>query len=459
MRLVMIAALLLAGCAGVPVPVTQQLTGVEWLPLLGPPGRPRVEVAVLLNGQPTRAILDTGAMSSAIPLALAKRLGVDVDGDTVTIVDAHGTVASAQLATLESLALGRQWIDHVPVLVLPDEQEREVVLIGYDVLRHFDILLVHDEGVVGLLPPGKAPATGASVPVRLDATGRTLHVDVEVDGRSHRARSTLVLDTGADATTFPSAPAMLAGVDADLRFRATTIGVAGSKEEPGRYALRSLQAGGVDLGNILAWEGITNDGTSGLLGNDVLLSHRTTLVSADAPGGPRLFLAPLTTLPSTLSCRTFGQRRLDSDHADATPCVQVRVIAAEGADLEALRLNRTWNSGGREALSGASLESLPRRARQRDDVCLEVKLHHAMARDRIQFVVGDATDGAFVMTLGIAMKADPQHDRRHCLGLPDSTRLLGLGRDTPLSLRSLRVDDGADATLCDADVCSWYHGP
>jgi predicted aspartyl protease len=439
------------------VPITEQLTDVEWLPLLGPPGQRRVEVVVLLDGQPTRAILDTGAMTSAISLSLAQRLGLSAEEKTVGVVDAHGTVTRAQIAVLDSIALGRQWIDDVEVLVVPREQE--LVLIGYDVLRYFDIILAHDEGVVGLLPPGRAPTTGTVVPVWLDKTGRALHVDVDVDGQTDRARATLIVDTGADGTAFPSAPAMLAGVDVDLRFRSTTVGVASTKEEPGRYALRPLRASGVELGNVLAWEGLSDDGTSGLLGNDVLLSHRTTIVSATAPGGPQLLLAPLTTLPSTLPCRDHAQSRLGEAVADAA-CLQVRVVPAEGADLENLRFNRAWNNGGAAALLGEAVDSLPRRRPQREDVCLEVKLHHTMARQRVQFVVGDAWGGAFVATMGLVVKADPQHDSRYCVGLPDSTRLLGIDASTPLFVRSLRVDDAVDAKLCDdSALCSWYHGP
>lgn len=455
---VVVVVSVLAACASTPVvPLTEQLTNVEWLPLLGPPGQRRVEVVVLLDGQPTRAILDTGAMTSTISVSLAKRLGLSAEEKTVGVVDAHGAVTHAQTAVLESIALGRQWIDDVEVLVLPREQD--FVLIGYDVLRHFDILLAHDEGVVGLLPPGTAPTTGKPVPLHLDATGRALHIDVEVQGKNDRARSTLVVDTGAEATAFPSAPAMLAGVEVDRRFRSTTVGVASTKEEPGRYALRPLWADGVDLGHVLAWEGLSDDGTSGLLGNDVLLSHRTTIVSADAPGGPQLVLAPLTTLPSTLPCRDYAQSRVGETAVEGA-CLQVRVVRAEGADLKQLRFNRAWNNGGAEALSGEAVDHLPQRRQQREDVCLEIKVHHLMARQRVQFVVGDAWGGAFVSTLALVVNANPQRDTRFCAGLPDSTRLLGIEAGTPLFVRSLRVDDAVDAKLCaDATVCSWYHGP
>lgn len=455
---VIVAACALIGCAAAPTtPLTAQLPDVEWLPLLGPPGQRRVEVVVLLDGQPTRAILDTGAMTSTISVSLARRLGLSAEERTVGVVDAHGAVTRAQTAALESLALGRQWIDDVEVLVVPREQE--LVLIGYDVLRHFDLILAHDEGVVGLLQPGTAPTTGNVVPVRLDPTGRALHIDVDAPGRNDRARATLVVDTGADATAFPSAPAMLAGVDVDRRFRSTTTGVASTKEEPGRYALRPLRAGGVELGNILAWEGLADDGTSGLLGNDVLLSHRTTIVSPDAPGGPQLLLAPLATLPSTLPCRQYAQSRVAEDVNDDA-CLQVRVLRADGADLKQLRFNQAWNNGGAAALLGEAVERLPTRRAQRDDVCLEVKLHHLLARERVQLVVGDASGAGFVATMGLVVKADPQHDQRFCVGMPDSTRLLGIDENTPLAVRSLRIDDAVDAKLCDdSDVCSWYHGP
>jgi predicted aspartyl protease len=448
----------LFGCASATTPITEQLTNVEWLPLLGPPGQRRVEVLVLLDGWPTRAILDTGAMTSTISQALASRFGLSpAEENTVGIIDAHGAVTHARTAVLDSVALGRQWIDDVDVVVVPGAQE--VVLIGYDVLRHFDLVLAHDEGVVGLLPPGTAPTTGTAIPVRLDSTGRALHVDVEVQGKADRARSTLVVDTGAEATSFPSAPAMLAGVEVDRRFRSTTVGVASTKEEPGRYALRPLRASGIELGNVLAWEGLADDGTSGLLGNDVLLNHRTTIVSADAPGGPKLLLVPLSTLSSTLSCREHAQARVGDDVDDGA-CLQVRVVRAEGADLERLRFNRAWNNGGTEALLGEAVDSLPQRRPQRDDVCLEVKLHHTMARKRVQFVVGDAWGGAFVATMAMVVQADPRRDSRFCVGLPDSTRLLGIDATTPLFVRSLRVDDAVDPKLCtDADVCSWYHGP
>jgi len=456
---VAVLVLLSVACGHDDRPMATRFPEVEWLPLRGPLGASRVEVVVLLDGRPTPGILDTGAMQTSVSLELAQRLGLHAlateTDERLDVVDAHGDVKGAWRTKLESLALGRVWVDDVDVTVLP--MGRELVLIGYDVLRRFDMVLVSDAGVVGLMPAGTAPQEGRSVPVRLDAEGRSLLVDGVAAGSNEDAHAVLVVDTGADTTVFPSMPAMLAAVPVDMRFTSVTRGVNGEKQEPGRYALRPLRIGGVDVGNLFAYEGTGEGGQLGLLGNDVLRRYRTTIVSANAPGGPRLLLADVQRHPPVRACDKDALQLIDDD---GTPCLRVALKGVTGEAREALRQDQAWNAGGVDVLLGEAREAAPTRV-MRDDACLEVTIRRGAAKKRLQFVVGDDAGVLHGAVLSVIANIEERGNgsKTVCLSLPDSTRLLGLQAGAALHLVAVRRDDDVDPALCDRGICHWYNGP
>ena len=353
------------------------------------------------------------------------------------------------------MSIGRIWLDKVPVTVMP--MGREVVLIGYDVLRHFDMILVPDAGVVGLMAAGTAPTAGQSVKLRLSDENSSLLVDVTADGKNDVARAVLTIDTGATITVFPSMSAMMAAVPVDLRFTAVTVAVHGEKLEPGRYGLRPLRVGGVDVGNVLAFEGSGSGGAIGLLGNDVLLRYRTTIVSADAPGGPRLLLAEL---PRSSPVRSCDQRTLRLGDDDGTPCLRVRIKSIDTTVRDTLQRAMVYDDSGMAAMEHATQAAAPPR-QLRDDACLEVTIRRGLAKERIEFVVGDDAGvlrGA-VLSVIANIAAEGNGSTTACLSLPDNTRLLGLKPDASLHLAAVRFDDDVDPALCEEGICHWYSGP
>ena len=475
-----------SGCSHEQPPLTQRRSDLEWLPLAGPLGSTRPEVVVLLDGRPTPGILDTGASISTVSLELAERMGlqqlVDDSGEPLLFANAHGAVGDAWAAKLDSIAVGRAWVHDVDVMVMP--LGRELVLIGYDILRRFDVVLLADLGVVALMPPGTAPLEGREIAVRLDADDRSLLVDVSAAGAHDTARASLIVDTGADVTVFPSTPAMLAGVPVDLRLRSISLALQTTKNEPGRYALRPLHVGAVDVGDVLAWEGSGNDGRIGLLGNDVLGRFRTTLVSALAPGGPRLFVANVPRPPPLTTCDTRdrpsqaiaddaaapSRRRLDDARSGEpvpppTPssdaCVQVSIKALSSTDRDTLRAQEAERDDAvRRRLVDAGLDDTPPADHWRGDVCLEVKIRRQTARQRVQLVIADDFDVLAGGTISMIFNVDNiDAVDSFCMPLVDNTRALGVQERSPLHIRAVRVDDEVDAGLCPTGVCHWYLGP
>lgn len=463
--------------------LVQRFPDVEWLPLRGPPGVPTLEVVVLLDGRPTPALLDTGAETSSVSQELAERMNLrailDDTSQKQRVLDAHGNVGEGWRTRLDTIALGRVWVDDVDVTVTP--MGHELVLIGYDVLRRFDLVIVPDEAVVGLMPPGTAPHEGARLPVRLLDDHSALVVDASAPGSDDVARGAMILDTGASASMFPSAPAMLAGVPADRRFKALTVAVSSEREQPGRFALRPLTLGDVDVGHLLAFEGTSDDGSTGLLGLDVLRQYRTTIVSTAAAGGPQVLLQPLRRWPATMTCAQWQQtgivratstRRLDDEidsaidvgdggagRKDAT-CLGVMVHDLSDAERVERAKDRQFSDDGLAYLMGRTTEVEPasRRFRERSDACLQVELHGRAVRERVQFVVVDEDNVLQGALLSVVATVDGASSSA-CVALPESTRLLGLTSSSSLSLVAVRADNDVDASLCERGVCSWYVGP
>ncbi len=456
-------AVVIVGCghSGDTASLMQQRPEIDWLQLQGPLGVTTLEVVVLLDGAPTPAILDTGAMTTTVSLELAERLGLtallDERGERLSIVDANGVVSDdAWLARLPSMAVGRTWVaqegEHVAVTVMP--MGRELVLIGYDILRHYDIVIRVEDGVVGLFPPGTAPTAGRSLPVRFDETGRALRISGSAPGKADTAVADFVVDTGADATVFPSRAAMLAEVPVDLRFVQTSISVNSMKHQPGRYGLRPLSVGEVDVGNVFAWEG-TDDSGVGLLGNDVLGRFRTTIVSADASGGPAIWIDDIPRRGPKRVCTDDSPALLDDDDE---PCATVRIKPVDGDTASQLGMDGLFQN---LAQSTSGMEHSDYRAplRTRLDACLEVVVRRAAAKHHVELVIGDEGGGLHGGVFSVIVNVNPARETRSCLPLPETTEQMGLRRSSTLHILSMRLDDPRAGRACPGGTCHLFTGP
>lgn len=468
---VVVAVVVVAACASVKDAVVD-VDGAEvadvkeahpdaiWLPLQQPLMQHSLDVVVLVDGQPVVATLDTGAMVTAMSSTLAQRLGlserVAQSRDHMPITDAHGQAGQASRVLVSTLGFAQQWIDDASVWVFPSE--RETFLIGMDHLQRYDLYLVIDQGYVGLFPAGQGPRHDDDTVIPLIPGERSVLVRARAPGARGTAEATMVIDTGAEFTTFPSAPALEAGVPADLRFKATTLGVASEQRHEGMFRIDHLAVGDVDVGAVFAREATGNGGNGpGLLGLDVLARTRTLIVTS---GKPELRLAPLPRRPAFVSASPGG-------FPCQGPCVAVGLVALplelraelvrqQVQDILAAAAADQLRGGRGDVASGRRTYALPRDQRS-DGVCLDVDVDPAYADRVVEFAVTDVAGelGGNALTVRLRVPAGGLHD---CIDLPASTAPLGLRAGTPLSLRFVRTGPEVVAR-CEADVCLWWSGP
>jgi aspartyl protease family protein len=90
-----------------------------------------------INGQPVELLLDTGATQVALPLDLARRLGLALRPGGVART-ANGDV-QAWSTRLDSVSLGGLKAERVPATVLPG-MEGDQVLLGMSFLKRFELI-------------------------------------------------------------------------------------------------------------------------------------------------------------------------------------------------------------------------------------------------------------------------------------------------------------------------------
>jgi len=88
-----------------------------------------------INGKTVRFMLDTGATSVAIPVAVAKRLGLR-GGAAVQVRTANGT-AMARVTRIDRLQLGEIVLYDVEALISPGMDDEEILL-GMSALRQLE---------------------------------------------------------------------------------------------------------------------------------------------------------------------------------------------------------------------------------------------------------------------------------------------------------------------------------
>ena len=132
----------------------RQVTRQVEVPLIG--SGSALYVNVQLNGSPQtfRFLLDTGASYSAINTSTLLRLGLnDIFNNGAPVIEletANGRVF-AQTFRLQSMNLAGAVVEQVPVVVLEDMGPLDG-LVGLSFLRHFDVEINQQDGVLILLP-------------------------------------------------------------------------------------------------------------------------------------------------------------------------------------------------------------------------------------------------------------------------------------------------------------------
>jgi aspartyl protease family protein len=93
----------------------------------------------LINGQPVRFLVDTGATSIAMSEVQAKRLGIQhrVDGLRVGVGTASGNAIGHQV-TLRSVSVGGVQLNDLRAVVIDGDSPRDVLL-GMNVLSRFEM--------------------------------------------------------------------------------------------------------------------------------------------------------------------------------------------------------------------------------------------------------------------------------------------------------------------------------
>ena len=101
-----------------------------------------------INGEPVVFLVDTGATDVALPLAVARRLGLQLGAERLSKT-ANGNVRTWS-TRLDSVDLGGLKLGRVRASVLPNMPGEEVLL-GMSYLKHFE--LIQRDGTLTLRPP------------------------------------------------------------------------------------------------------------------------------------------------------------------------------------------------------------------------------------------------------------------------------------------------------------------
>jgi hypothetical protein len=198
MRLAGLVALALVACrsprppefaGGVALQLAQSFHGTVFVP-------------VVVNGRPLRFIFDTGATISAVVPETARALGLVPDGTTLV----NGTI-KAQLATLDSLAVGSIQHDHlrIAIVALPEERridERFDGVLGLDILAQHDVAIDIPHHRFVFYPPGKlahSDVVGGMIEVPF-SKGHYGLVELKVAFDEKRGGIPAYLDLGAQRT-------------------------------------------------------------------------------------------------------------------------------------------------------------------------------------------------------------------------------------------------------------------
>ena len=251
--------------------VTRLDVGRGWWPV----------VEIHVNGQPIRALVDTGFNQSLVLSAkTAQRLQAKPVATDVAIskptTDSGKTPHSA--VQLDSVAIGSWSAEHFGALVMPSLPHEGVDgLVGLSLLTRFQAVVLGDDRI-DLYPQTSSPlcADGARLTFTANRNdGDLLTFPIDVNGQSRRT----AFDTGLGALVdvFGEPPALPAA-DVGAAVPETVVGFAGKTETRRTAARAELAVAGTNLGKVeigLYPSRVTEYPT--WLGSRVLEGNRLTL--------------------------------------------------------------------------------------------------------------------------------------------------------------------------------------
>ncbi len=253
-------------------------------------------VPARINGQAATLILDTGAESTLLTEAAAKRLGVSSRYDFMRSISGIGGSVATGDAALASMSLGgialsypRALVGRVAFRLGPIDADG---LLGASLLGDFDLDLDIPHRRVDLYDRMDCATVRPAWRGRYVAlqTTRSLSAHpffpISVNGRTISAS----LDTGAQRTVIAARAAAALGIGAQgqLVGQQTTIGAAGESMPATLHLLRDVRVGGVPLrGPVIVAPATLPRDIDALLGFDFLLGHRVWL----SYGSRRIFIS------------------------------------------------------------------------------------------------------------------------------------------------------------------------
>lgn len=171
-----------------------------WLPYAEPRApTPTVEVAV--NGQPVRALIDSGAQYSVIDRSLVERLGLTNVFNIPMVAYGVGGDAQVGRGTTLDVAIGGLRLTGLRAAILglgplaSDQGLAAALILGQDVLRELVLELDTAEHRVRFLPREGWTPPSSLKPVPVTRAGKALQAGITLEGATVNA----VIDTGASA--------------------------------------------------------------------------------------------------------------------------------------------------------------------------------------------------------------------------------------------------------------------
>jgi len=285
--LIPLLLLLVAGLAGCAAPESCALVPLADMPL--DTRANLMFVTAVINGQPVRLLVDTGAERTVLTQAAVARLGLPHDARRQTRslgiggsssnwdVDISGIVLGQTRFPVDHVVVGNFTIDHI-------DGPRTDGLLGADILLAFDmdidsaahrLTLYRVRRCADAVPPWREPAIRIN---GLDARRDRLLVPITLDGMAGMA----ILDTGAQATSIGMQLAHRLGLSAESLQADRTImahGAAPQAVSVHVHQFHELVVGGEARIEDPALAVVPNDSGIGdaLLGGDFLRGRRVWL--------------------------------------------------------------------------------------------------------------------------------------------------------------------------------------